>query len=108
MPSRTPPWQWHQNKDDSWDHHIASLIEQAGFGREREYFGIETPERAREVRQKMVTAGNHLGVSVKAFWKDCAGCQNGGPVCRFHVYFTAYDRDVARAYAERKQRYAGG
>jgi len=88
-------------KDSSWDHFIAELVEQEGFGSERTYFGIATRERAAEVRSKLVSAGRHHEVSVKAFWKECQGCPDGGSECRFHVFFSAYDPEVARAYKER-------
>lgn len=85
-------------RNTSFDRYISELVEQEGYGAERQYFGITTPERADEVRRRMRRAGQHLGVSVKAFWKECTGCSNGGTGCRFHVYYTAYDPDAARKY----------
>lgn len=89
-------------RNTSFDDHIRKLVEEEGFGRERQYFGIEDPERAEVVRRRMRTAGQHLGVSIKAFWKECTGCANGGPSCRFHVYYTAYDPAVARDYKSKQ------
>jgi hypothetical protein len=89
-------------RDDSFNHHIASLVEEDGFGAERTYFGIQTPERAEEVRRKMKTAGRHLEVSVKAYWRECEGCPDGGPECRYHVQFSAYDPAEAKAFMARK------
>lgn len=107
MPTRRPPWQWHQNRDTTFDEFLRGLLAERGFGAEREYYGITSEERAREVRQKFRTAGRHLQVSVKAFWSDCSGCDNGGPDCRYHVHFSAYDPEKARAYMARKSKAAG-
>jgi hypothetical protein len=89
-------------RDRNFDHYIADLVEGEGFGTQREYYGIENADRAEVVRRKLRTAGAHLGVSVKAFWGECGGCANGGPSCRYHVYFTAYDPDAARAYKQKQ------
>jgi len=89
-------------RNKSFDQFIRDLIDQDGYGAEREYFGIENPDRAETVRRRMKRAGTHLGVSVKAFWKECPGCNNGGPSCRYHVFFTAYDPDVARQYKQKQ------
>ena len=89
-------------RDDSFDHFIESLVNEEGFGVERTYFGITTPERANEVRNKLRTAGKHHEVSVKAFWRECEGCKDGGLECRFHVFFTAYDPEVAKQYMAHK------
>lgn len=95
-------------RDKSFDHFIQELLDEDGFGVEREYFGIEDQSRADLVRRKLRTAGRHLDVSVKAFWAECQGCPNGGPTCRYHVKFTAYDPDEARKYMERKGQYGRG
>lgn len=108
MPTRRPPWEWHQNRDDSWDHFITDLLSTAGLGHEREYYGITEEGRAREVRRHLLRAGRHHKVAVKAFWSACTGCENGGADCRYHVHFSAYDKDVARDYMARKSQYAGG
>jgi hypothetical protein len=85
-------------RNTSFDGHISDLVQQEGYGAERIYFGITSRPRADEVRRRMRRAGQHLGVAVKAFWKPCPGCDLGGPGCRYHVYYSAYDPDVARAY----------
>lgn len=91
-------------RDESWDRYIARLVQERGFGHEREYVGISDEKRANEVRRKLCTAGRHHGVSVKAFWQPCGGCEHGGPDCAYHVSYTAYDRDSARAYKDRQAR----
>jgi hypothetical protein len=40
-------------------------------------------------------------VAVKAYWHECAGCDAGGPDCRYHVKFTVYDMDRAREFKSR-------
>lgn len=89
-------------RNTSFDSYIRDLVEQDGFGVERTYFGITEPDRAETVRRRMKRAGTHLGVSVKAFWKPCKGCSNGGKECRFHVLFTAYDPEQARQYKQKQ------
>lgn len=94
-------------RDDSWNHFISELVEEDGFGAERTYFGIGTRERAEEVRRKLRTAGKHHEVSVKAFWNECKGCKEGGPDCRFHVKFSAYDPEDAKRYKAEQARHTG-
>lgn len=91
-------------RDESWDRYIARLVQEAGFGHEREYFGITDEKRAETVRRKMRTAGRHHGVSVKAYWRPCNGCDAGGEDCAYHVFYTAYDLASARAYRDRQAR----
>lgn len=90
-------------RDQSWDRYIARLIQERGYGHEREYVGIADERRADEVRRKLRTAGKHHGVSVKAFWKACGGC-DAGEDCAYHVSYTAYDPASARAYKDRQAR----
>lgn len=98
MPNRLHPAKWGP-KDRTFDEFVGKLVAERGFGHEREYVGVVELERANEVRRGMRNAGRHLGVSVKAFWKPCpTGCAEGGPECRYHISFTAYDPEVARAY----------
>ena len=85
-----------------WDDIIQSLIDAGAWGNEQTYFGIEDPERADKIRRAFKTAGRHKGVSVKSFWKECAGCKDGGAECRYHVYYTIYDMDVARQYKSKQ------
>ena len=92
-------------RDGSWDRFVQELVEERGFGHEREYFGCTTKERAEEVRRKLRTAGrNHLGVSMKVYWKECQGCENGGDDCAYHVFYTAYHPAVARTYKQKQSR----
>lgn len=89
-------------RGESFDHVIQAQVEQVGFGTELEYYGIEDPGRADDVRRGLVRAGKHLGVAVKAFAADCAGCRDGGPKCRYHIRFTTYTMEDARAYMAAK------
>lgn len=89
-------------RDETWDRYIRRLVDERGFGHEREYIGIETEDRARAVRAKLRTAGRHQGVSVKAYWKNCDGCQQGGPGCAYHVFFSCYTQAAARRYKARQ------
>lgn len=98
------PWQKGViSRDRSFDQYIEDVIRDGAWEVESEYVGLETQESADIVRQKLKTAGGHMNppVSVKAFWKTCTGCKVGGPECRFHVSFTVYDKDKARAYRAR-------
>lgn len=87
-----------------FDDYIRDLVEERGYGKEREYVGCTTRERAEEIRRRLRMAGKHLGVSVKAFWAECGGCKPGGDSCAYHVRYTAYHPDVARAYKSRQTR----
>ena len=103
MPTRVPPWKWGP-RNVHFDSYIQRLVSERGYGVEREYFGIETEERAEQVRKGLRNAGRHMNVSVKAFWKPCKGCAEGGKSCRYHVAFTAYDPEKAREYKARDTR----
>ena len=92
------------NRD--YDDYISRLVEEEGYGRERTYFGITTRERAEAVRRGMKTAGRHLGVAVKSYWKECQGCPEGGESCAYHVKFTTYHPDAAKKYKERQAKLA--
>jgi hypothetical protein len=87
-------------RDTNFDHYVTALVDEAGFGAERVYFGITSADRADQVRRRLRRAGAHLNppVSVKAFWYACTGCRQGGPDCRYHVSFTAYEPGAARDY----------
>jgi hypothetical protein len=95
-------------RDQSWDRYILRLIQERGFGHEREYVGIADEHRAETVRKKLRTAARHQGVSAKVFWRPCKGCKDGGPDCAYHVLYTAYDPAAAREYKNRAARQAGG
>ena len=96
-------------RNKAFDHYIEDIIGRGAWEVEHEYFGITDQERADYVRRKMRMAGKHMNppVAVKAFWRQCAGCPNGGADCRFHVSFTVYDMDKARAYKEQVSNSAG-
>jgi len=84
-----------------WDDLVRDVLNRGAFGVEHDYFGITSNERADKVRRCIRTAGGHLGVGRKVYWKDCPApgkCANGGPDCKFHVYYTIYNLDEARDY----------
>lgn len=89
-------------RNTNYDSYIDKLVSEKGYGVERIYFGCESEERADEVRRRMRQAGRHLGVAVKAYWKTCTGCEQGGQSCAAHVHFSAYPQEAARRYMERK------
>ncbi len=91
----------------SFDHYVRQLVEQRGFGHEWTYFGLETEDRAREVRRGLRRGATHLGVSLRAFWEPCRGCKLGGPSCRYHVHFTAFHPEEARTHAAKHRPGAG-
>ena len=91
-----------QRNSAKWDDIIQSLMDSAAWGQEQTYFGIEDPDRADSIRRAFKTAGRHKGVAVKSYWKECTGCKDGGEACRFHVFFTIYDMDVARQYKSKQ------
>lgn len=107
MPNRLHPAKWGP-RDRAFDDLLGRLVAERGYGHAREYVGVTTPERAEQVRRGIRAAGRHLGHSVKAFWKACPGCEDGGADCRFHIEFTAYDQSAARAYRARQQQNAQG
>lgn len=96
MPSQVRIISGTRNK--AFDAYVQDVIDRGAWEKEHDYFGITNPERADEVRRRMKQAGNHLSVSVKAYWTGCNGCKDGGPDCRYHVRYTIYDKDKARRY----------
>ena len=92
-------------RNTAFDHYIEDVIGAGAWGVEHDYFGITNVERADYVRRKLRMAGRHMDppVAVKAYWKPCTGCANGGPDCQFHVKFTVYDMDIARQYKAKLQ-----
>jgi hypothetical protein len=85
-----------QKNSTSWDDIIKSVS--GKLGQENHYHGITTEERAAEVYRKLKTAATHAGLGRKVFYYPCTGCKDGGNDCRFHVSFTLFDKEVARAY----------
>jgi hypothetical protein len=96
-------------RNTSFDHYLQDIVDSNAYGVEHEYFGIGDLDRAVYVRNKLHTARTHLDppVSVKAFRKECGGCKNGGPECKFHVSYTVYQSDVARAYKDAQDEATG-
>lgn len=96
-------------REKAFDHYIEDVLQRGAWEVEHEYFGIADETRADYIRRKLRTAGRHMNpvVAVKAFWKPCPGgekgCSNGGPDCRYHVYFTVYDMEGARKFRENIQ-----
>lgn len=85
-------------RNSDYDDYVARLVEERGWGVEREYVGVTTQERAEQIRKGLRQAGRHLGCSIKAFWVECEGCDAGGDACAYHVKFSAYHPDAARRY----------
>lgn len=84
-----------------WDDLVRDVLQRVAWGVEDDYFGIETQARADKVRRAIRTAGGHQGCGRKVYWKECptpGQCANGGPGCRFHVYYTLFPMDAARTY----------
>jgi hypothetical protein len=94
----------------SFDHYIEAIIAEGTIGEDHDYFGIEDIERADYVRRRLRTAGRHMdpAVAVKAYYTECTGCDNGGPSCRYHVTFAAYDMATARKYKAANQKLIQG
>lgn len=90
-----------ERNSSQWDDLVRDAITRGAYGTEHDYFGITTQDRADKIRRAIRTAGGHLGVGRKVYWKECptpGKCANGGPDCAFHVYYTIYDLDEARAF----------
>lgn len=85
-------------RNRNFDHYISDLVHQRGFGFQRTWHAIPDQRRADQIRRRLQQAGQHIGVSVKAFWQTGDGCAATNGSCPFHVYFTAYDPAVARVY----------
>lgn len=92
-----------------WDELVEDVLGRGAHGLEHEYFGITDPERADKVRRALRTAAKRKQVGAKVFWKECGGCANGGAECKFHVFYTLYDMETARAYkaSQSQQQRAG-
>jgi hypothetical protein len=87
-----------QRNSASWDDLIRHLADNGAWEQQQTYFGCTTQDRAEKVRRALRTAARRLGHAIKAYWYECSGCANGGPDCRYHVSFTLYDIEAARAY----------
>lgn len=84
-----------------WDSLVADVLDRGALAVEHDYFGCTTKERADVVRRHIRTAARRAEHGAKVYWKECptpGACENGGPSCTHHVYYTLYDMDVARQY----------
>lgn len=96
MPRGPAPY---RRKEPIMDTHIRASIAQAngspdpetGFYATLHYAGIETEERAKEIRRALFRSARHEGVSVKA---DVHQADDG----TYFVPFTAISKQHARAY----------
>ena len=90
-----------ERNSSRWDDLVRDVIQRNAYGVEHDYFGVTNGDRADKIRRAIRTAGGHLGVGRKVYWKECPApgrCVNGGPECKFHVYYTIYNLDDARKY----------
>ncbi len=87
-----------QRNSASWDDIVRAVVSAGKLGQENTYYGIADESRAHEIFRKLRTAASHQGLGRKVFWYGCTGCKDGGPECRFHVSFTLFDLETARAY----------
>jgi hypothetical protein len=60
-----PPW---TSRDCRFDHLVAAAIEQ-GMGKPLSYTGIETPERAYDIKKGIYRCSQHRGVSAYVEWQ---------------------------------------
>ncbi len=99
-----------QHKETRYDAYVAELVSAKGYGKERHYAGISDRDQAESVRKALRQAGRHVGVSVKSYWEPCPnpGRCPAGKECRWHVRYSAYRQEDARAYKERISRRARG
>jgi hypothetical protein len=97
-------------RNPSFDHYIADIIDKGDWETEHVYFGIPDEERARFVRAKLYTAGKHMNppVAVKVFWTECTKCEYGEPGCQYHVKFSVFDMNKAREYRKRQAAFSSG
>lgn len=82
-----------------WDDLVRAALRSLGV--EHDYFGVANADRADTVRKSIRTAARHQGHGAKVYYKECpqpGACQDGGPDCQYHVYYTLYDLDEARKY----------
>ena len=70
MPKGPPP-QW-RRRDCSMDHLVAAAVD-AGFGQVLVYRGMETPERAQEVRRGIYRCAKHRDIAAEAGTVALAG-----------------------------------
>lgn len=84
-----------------WDKLVRAAMRPRWLRTEHDYFGITNEDRAESVRKALRTAGRHQGVGSRVYYQPCdspGSCRYGGPDCRFHVKYTIFPLDEARAY----------
>lgn len=62
MPKAPPP-QW-RKRDCTWDHLVEAAVN-AGFGQVLVYRGVETIERAQDIRRGLYRCAQHRGISME-------------------------------------------
>lgn len=87
-----------QRNSRQWDELVSDVIARGALGQEHDYFGITDPERADRIRRALRTAAKRQQHGARVYWNECKGCVNGGPDCRYHVFYTLYDMETARQY----------
>lgn len=90
-----------------WDRLVREAMAAKRLRTEHDYFGITTEARAETVRRALRTAGRHQGVGAKVYYQECDSpgrCAYGGPDCLYHVKYTIYPLDEARAFKARAGR----
>lgn len=83
-----------------WDDLVADVVGKRAWSTEHTYGGISSNERADQVRRAIVTAARRKNVGKKVFWYACADkprCKFGSD-CQYHVSYTIYPIEDARAY----------
>lgn len=94
---RGPERQWRAQKQPLTHEHVMASVQGGmvdtakGHYKELVYTGIETKERAAEIKRSLFRCGKRLGYSIKADVEEAAG---GG----FQVRFKAIDKAKARAW----------
>ena len=104
MPKGPPP-SW-SRRDCSFDHLVAAAIDQ-GYGKVLKYGGVETEERAHEIRRGIYRCARHRGVSAEAGKSVTTSSNDEMGVHRepggtYAVWYRIHDKRVARkAHLER-------
>jgi putative component of toxin-antitoxin plasmid stabilization module len=88
-----------------WDKLIRDAMAPKRIRSEHDYFGITNEARAETVRKNLRTAGRHQGVGSRVYYQPCnspGACRYGGPECAYHVKYTVFPLDEARAFKAAK------
>src|SRR5262249_6615547 len=86
-------------RDETYHPHVKAAKNQ-GYGVPVYWTGIETPERATEIKRGLHRAGRHLRESVRV---DLTDADDG----TITLVFTLYSRQQARAYIKQAGRWNG-